>query len=40
MFVDGRGGAPPKVLEACMGEVVWPNTHRLNGKASIGIGRT
>jgi hypothetical protein len=25
MFLDGGGGAPPKVLEAYMGEVVRPN---------------
>jgi hypothetical protein len=25
MFLDGGGGAPPKVLEAYMGEVVWPH---------------
>jgi hypothetical protein len=24
MFLDSGGGAPPKVLEAYMGEVVWP----------------
>jgi hypothetical protein len=24
-IVDGGGGAPPKVLEAYMGEVVWPH---------------
>jgi hypothetical protein len=23
MFIDGGGGAPPKDLEAYMGEVVW-----------------
>jgi hypothetical protein len=23
--LDGGGGAPPKVLEAYMGEVVWPH---------------
>jgi len=25
MFLDGEGGASPKVLEAYMGEVVWPH---------------
>ena len=24
-FIDGGGGAPPKVLKAYMGKVVWPN---------------
>ena len=37
MFLDGGGGAPPKVLEAYMGEVVWPPHPRPNGKASMGI---
>jgi hypothetical protein len=38
MLLDGRGGAPPKVLKAYMGEVVWPHPPRPNGKASMGIG--
>jgi len=33
-FLDGGGGAPQKVLEAYMGEVVWPHPPpRPNGKA-------
>jgi hypothetical protein len=36
--LDGGGGAPPKVLEAYMGEVVWPHPPRPNGNAFTGIG--
>jgi hypothetical protein len=45
MFFDGGGGAPPKVLEAYMGEVVWSHppeakrqglhVHWLNVKAQL-----
>jgi hypothetical protein len=38
MFLDSGGGAPPKVLEVYMDEVVWPHHPRPNSKASMGNG--
>jgi len=32
-------GGPPKVLEAYMGEVVWPHPPKPNGIAFMGIGQ-
>jgi hypothetical protein len=37
-FLEGGGGASPELLEAYMGEVVWPHPPRPNGKAFMGIG--
>jgi hypothetical protein len=38
MFLDCGGRARPEVLEAYMGEVVWPDPTRPNVKAFMGIG--
>jgi hypothetical protein len=35
-FLDGGGGALPKVLEAYMGEVVWPHPPEVNRQGLHG----